>query len=131
MKRLLLILACLAALPAGAQTSTCAGFGGVQLFPMMGSYEAVAVSSSAIGFTVANFNPGTGKRAAVAVATLETDSIRFRVDGGTPTSTVGQLVTQASNVSITVCGFQAIRDFLAIRTSGDASLKVMYYSTSQ
>lgn len=124
MRRALIVLALLWAGSVEAQ-QTCAGYGNIQVFPF--AYEALSVSSTAVGFTAATFDNGV-KKALMAVGTLEDDSIRFTVDGTTPTSTVGQLVTQASNVSITVCGEKAIRAFRAIRTSGDASLKVVFYA---
>lgn len=121
MKRLLLLLAFLVC--AGRlEAQQCQGIGVVTPF----AYEAVTVSSTSIGFTAGTYNNGQYV-AVLAIATLETDSIRFRVDGGVPTSSVGQLVTQASNVSLTICGNASVAFFRAIRTSTDASLKVVYY----
>lgn len=125
MRRALIVLALLWAGSVGEAQQTCAGYGNIQVFPF--AYEAMSVSSTAVGFTAGTFDNGV-KKALMAVGTLEDDSIRFTVDGTTPTSTVGQLVTQASNVSITVCGEKAIRAFRAIRTSTDASLKVVFYA---
>jgi hypothetical protein len=123
-RKLLLLAFVLWAGVAEAQ-SICSGYINTGLVPM--GYEAITVSSTAIGFTAGTIDTGT-RQAVVAVATLETDSIRIRVDGGLPTSSVGQLVTQASNVGITVCGTTAIKAFRAIRTSTDASLKVTYFT---
>ena len=123
MKRLIVLALLLFAGGADAQ-AICSGQAST-LTPF--AYEAITVSSSSIGFTAVTFDAGFPNVAVLAVATLETDSIRFRVDGGVPTSTVGQLVTQASNVSLSVCGTSAIRAFRAIRVTTDASLKVVYY----
>lgn len=122
MKRLLILAGfALARLPVEGQA--CAGFGSVAVKPY--AYEAITVSSTSIGFTAAQIDTGSSQ-AVMAVCMLETDNIRIRADGGVPTSSVGQLVTQASNVSITVCGQSAVKAFRAIRTSTDASLKCQY-----
>lgn len=122
MKRLMLLV--LLMLACGrVEAQTCAGFGSVAVRPY--AYDEIMVSSTSIGFTVGLIDTGSSQ-AVMAVCLIETDNIRIRADGGVPTSSVGQLVTQASNVSITVCGQSAVKAFRAIRTSTDASLKCHY-----
>lgn len=123
MKRWLLLI--LLTLAGRAEAQVCAGFAGVPVKPY--AYEAITVSSTSIGFTATLIDTGVNQ-AVMAVAMLETDSIRIRADGGVPTSTVGQLVSASANAGVLVCGQSAIKAFRAIRTSTDASLKVQYYS---
>lgn len=121
MRKMVFVVAALAAAaPAAAQT--CGYSAPLEPF----AYEAITVSSTAVGFTATAYGTG-GATPAMAYFVLDSATIRFRVDGGTPTSTVGHLVTFASNVSVTVCGDVAIKKFRAIRTVSDASLKVTYY----
>ena len=123
MRKLLVVLLLLWA--GSVEAQTCNGFTGTPIKPF--AYEAITVSSSSKALTAATYDTGALK-AVMAYMTLETASIRFRVDGGAPTTAVGHLVTQASNVSLTVCGETAIRAFRAIATGTDASLLVTYYA---
>jgi len=56
------------------------------------AFEQITVNG-AVGFTSATFNPSnTGGPAQRAVVTVETDQVRYTIDGTTPTSTVGHLL---------------------------------------
>ena len=91
-------------------------------------YEAITVSSTAIGFTAAKILPTTGDfkahRCQAVFATLETDSIRFTLDGTTPTNLIGHLLTSGQN--LTIRNAVDIVNFRAIRVTSDASLKVTF-----
>ena len=93
-----------------------------------GAHESITVSSTAVGFTSTTRTPTTGDfknmTARIAHCMVETDNIRYRVDGTNPTSTTGHLKYASSEFYI--MGTTAIKKFRAIRTSTDATLKVNY-----
>ena len=128
MKRFLLLIVAVLALASHAEAQ-CTGVNDV-LTPY--AAESITVSSTALGFTAATYSPGVGSTGGLdpnpprmAVGVLETDQVRFLLHGGTPTSSVGLLVSSGS--SITVCGATAIKNFRAIRVTGDATLQVIYF----
>jgi hypothetical protein len=111
--------------------------------PMIGqtgdvfAFEAITVSTVAIGFTTATYAPTGGIPARQAFCTVAVDEIRYRVingDGtGLPTSTVGhyQLSSATSNASYSfyVHGANNVRLFRMIRDSaagGDAMVSCSY-----
>ena len=91
-------------------------------------YEAITVSNTAIGCTAAklSFTPTLGqiRKAHEIHVTIETDSVRYRFDGGTPTSSVGHLATAGTVISVK--GPHNLARFLMIRVTGDASAKITY-----
>ena len=85
-------------------------------------HESVTVADTAIGFDATAAN-NHGVRPAAAVITVETASIRYTVDGTTPTTTVGHLAEPGDVIYITDMA-QCSR-FLAIRETGvSATIKV-------
>lgn len=95
--------------------------------------EAITVSSTSIGFTVATIDAAKdqGKPLLFAQVTLETNPIRVRGDGLAPTATVGELWNNVAggNVKFTVCGEPLMRAFRMIRTGSDAAVTAAYYTT--
>ena len=73
------------------------------------AYEDLTVGSTAVGFTAATYG-NDGDYASVYV---ESGPIRFRVDAGTPTASVGDTLEQGDRIILTsrqeVVGFRAIR----------------------
>ena len=93
-----------------------------------GGYEAITVNT-AIGFTAAKIMPTSGDFEGMACqavfCTLETDDIRFTVDGETtPSSTVGHLLK--SGESLTIGNASDIANFNCIKVTSNASLKVTF-----
>lgn len=90
------------------------------------SYEAITVSTSALGFTASLINLGGGhQQANSATCTLETAAIRYTIDGTTPTSTVGMLWNAGETKAIV--GNQFMNQFRAIRDGGtDGDLRCTY-----
>jgi len=89
-------------------------------------YEAITVSSTAIGFTTARITDSLalhGREVKQVIATVETNPIRFTVDGTTPTTTVGHLLNIGDTV---ICDGEDARKFRAIATGSDASLKCTF-----
>jgi hypothetical protein len=86
--------------------------------------EEVTVGNSAVGFNTAIVQQSAGN-AAVVVVTVEDDSIRYWVDGSTPTITSGHLAPADS--AFTICGLNSIKNFLAIRVTTDAAIKASFF----
>jgi hypothetical protein len=86
--------------------------------------EKITVSSSAIGFTQATYHSNVHP-VSLAVFSIETDSVRYRVTGPAPTSSTGHLLS-AGSVGV-VCGATLLANFKAIRVTSDATMQVTYY----
>ena len=98
-----------------------------------GVYEAIAISNVAKGFTTTCIKPTSGdfsgKVCQEVLCTLETDQIRFTLDGTTPTSAIGHLLEAGQN--LTIKNPADIANFQCIRVTTDASLKVTYKFASR
>lgn len=86
--------------------------------------ETITVSNTALGFTAALYDQGSGQ-AQSALVTIAGDSIRWWANGAVPTATVGHLVTAGTPVE--VCGFANIKNFRMIRQTTDATVSVSYF----
>jgi hypothetical protein len=95
-----------------------------------GDYEEVTVGVSAVGCSQVKIKPTTGPYARLsaraALVSLENGDIRFRIDGGLPSASLGHYLTSGDTLVLT--GTQAIQQFRGIRC-GDTSgvLKVTYF----
>ena len=89
-------------------------------------YEALSDTSSAVGFTKANFEaPASYAKLPVraVLITVEVASIYFTVDGTTPTvGGVGHQMTAGQNY--VVKGLTSIRNFLCINSSAGSGAVV-------
>jgi hypothetical protein len=95
-----------------------------------GDFEEVTVGVSAVGLSKAKIKPSTGPYARLsaraALMSSEDADIRFRVDGGLPSSSSGHYLTGGDTLVLT--GTQAIEQFRAIRNSEtNAVLRVTYF----
>ena len=89
-------------------------------------FETITVTSStAIGFTAAKLAPAYSSPPTQAFITVETTNIRFRVDGSTPTQTVGHLV-QTTSSGVTIKGEENLRHFYAVGIAAGSALQVTY-----
>jgi hypothetical protein len=89
------------------------------------AHETITVSSTALGFTNALYEQGSGNAASALVA-VETNAIRWWADGTTtPTASVG--MPAAANATLEICGFSNIKKFRMIRQTSDASVSVSYF----
>jgi hypothetical protein len=124
MKRLAWILVVVALLvPAGAggQSALCPG---VSRALVAYDFETITVSTVAIGFTTSKLTSGP---LAVAV-TIESQSLRYRDDGSSPTASVGHRADAGSG--LWVCGGSVGR-FLMIRKDGaDSTVRATFYRAS-
>jgi len=83
-------------------------------------YESITVTGTAIGCTTAK-----AIKAERALVTVEAGQIRFRYDGGDPTSTEGHLASSGDTWIIE--GTEDIKQFRAIRAdTSDSTLRVTY-----
>jgi len=118
----LLILFVVLALPFVANGQECIAGNVKGIDPL--DHEELTISNSALGFTAGTIQQAAGN-AAIAVVTVETDSVRYWLDGTTPTSSSGHLAP--ADTAFTICGLNSIKNFLAIRVTLDASLKVSFF----
>jgi hypothetical protein len=88
------------------------------------AYEAITVNT-ATGLTKATWNV-SGAKDVSAMLTLETDQIRYTLDGTTvPTNAVGHLMNPTD--SLILENSVALNNFKAIKVTNNASLKVTYF----
>jgi len=85
------------------------------------SFEKITVSTSSIPFTTI---PSTPICRAVMV-TVETDQVRFRVDGSAPDSTTGHLLNVGDILMLE--NVTMIANFRVIRVTTDATIQVSYF----
>lgn len=92
------------------------------------AFEQITVGATAVGFTAATINEGSGHpQATIASCRLETAQVRFTVDGTTPTTTVGTLLEIGDWLTLT--SPDLLTDFRAIRTGGTSGqLNCTYYT---
>jgi len=95
-----------------------------------GDYEDITAGTSAVGLTSAKIAPATGPYARLsaraALISSENGDIRFRIDGGVPSVSVGHYLTSGDTLVLT--GTQAIQQFRAIRGGEtDGVLRVTYF----
>lgn len=88
------------------------------------AFETLTVSSTAIGFTAAIMQPAGAPAPQRAFLTCETDAIRYRYDGGTPTASVGHLLNAGALANLT--GAVALSQFRAIRVTTNGTCQVTY-----
>lgn len=89
------------------------------------AYEAITVSSTAIGPTLTTIFPSGKQAASEAFITVETNPVRWRADGTDPTSSEGHLLQAGDSLSI--FGTVNLKNLKFIRTGSDATLRVTYY----
>ena len=122
MRRLLfaLLLVLLAARPGQCQSFALLP-SGVDAF----AYEAVSVTSgAAVGVTAATMFPASQAPARALACTVETQTVRYRMDGTNPTTAEGHLMSAtAPNNVFVVLGTNNIRLLRMIATTGTATVR--------
>lgn len=103
---------------------------GQNFTPKAFAYEEITVGATAKFLTIATYRPAGQNGAMMAFISVETDNIRFRIDGGTPTSTVGHpvLATSTSVGSFIICEAALPRLQMIRSGSVDAAIKVTYFN---
>src|SRR5690554_5135931 len=93
-------------------------------------YRQLAVSSSVVD--LADATGGIPQGATFALITVDDDEVRWRDDGGDPTSSVGMNADPSDDTRFIVLpSSEAIRNFKAIRVTTDAELNISYYSANK
>lgn len=90
--------------------------------------EQKTVSNSAVGLTTAlvdNTANYPDFKASGAVIEVRTDSIYYTTDGTTPSATNG--IKLDAGDQLPLAGYQKIKNFKAIRVTGDATVNVQYF----
>ena len=96
------------------------------------SHESITVSTTALGFTTTETRKaiaGTTQTvsAVEALITVETNPVRYTMDGTTPTANVGHLLGDGD--VITISGMGNIKRFQMIRQgAADATVMVTYFA---
>lgn len=92
------------------------------------NHEAVTVSTVAIGGTAATITPTSGVAAKAAIVSVETNPIRYRIDGqAAVTNTTGHYV--AAGTTFTIFGGENVTALRMIRDStagADATVRITY-----
>ena len=88
------------------------------------AYESITVAAIAIGPTTATISPSGVVAASRALCTTETNSVRYRTDGTSPTSSEGHLV--AAPGTILIDGVNNVRRLKMIQASAGAVAKCTY-----
>ena len=99
-------------------------------FPLQATaQEALVVADTALGPTATVITiPQSGgfrKRAKAALISVETQTVRLRFDGGTPTSSVGHLL--ATGDFVLVRGEDNVARILLIRATGSSGAATLTY----
>lgn len=95
-----------------------------------GAFEKITVSTVAIGPTAALLLSTTKARAARALISVETNSIRIRFDGSDPDANTGHLLT--AGAYFTVDGTKNVGRIKMIRASADATVQLtLFYKRPQ
>lgn len=87
-------------------------------------YESITVAGTAIGLTSSKLAPSSSGLPTRVYISVETASVRFRMDGTDPTSTEGHILNAGD--SRTISGFINLKRLKFIRTSASAVVKVTY-----
>ncbi len=89
------------------------------------NFETLTVSSTALPVTESKRVPGANLAACrYLFCTVETDAVRYRLDGTAPTATVGHLVQVGQNIEIH--GEENVQNFRVIRVTTDATVQVSF-----
>lgn len=88
------------------------------------NYEPLTISSTAVPLTAAEYL-GYNQ----ALVTVETDAVRYRIDGTDPTATEGHLAIVGSVIVLE--SLDEITNFNAIRVTTDATIRVSYSASRE
>ena len=86
------------------------------------AYESLTVTNAVKQPTEAT---RTGKKG--ILVTVEADSIRYRIDGGDPSATVGHLVLSGGYIYICDPTSRSIEQLRMHRVGGDATVHITFY----
>lgn len=84
------------------------------------AYEAITISTVSVGFTAGT----VGANNTHAAVTVETDQVRYRVDGTAPTSSEGHLLE--SGDTLLLDSQDQLQNVRFIRVTNDATVRCSY-----
>jgi hypothetical protein len=84
-------------------------------------FQKLTISTSAVGFT----KPAVTPTVRAVTVTVETNNIRYRIDGSDPDATTGHLLYDGDVLDIT--NVNSINSFKAIAVGSDATIHITYY----
>lgn len=87
------------------------------------AYERIAVTNAA----VSRLNAINRENAGAVFITVETNNVRYRIEGGNPTAAEGHLVVPTAYQNLWFNDPHSIRNFRVIAVAGNATLIVTYY----
>lgn len=87
------------------------------------AYERLTVTNAVVQQLNAVYRASSG----AIFITVETNNIRYRVDGGNPSAINGHLVVAATYQNLWLTDSKSIRDFRMIGIGGNAIVSVTYY----
>lgn len=87
------------------------------------AYEKITVTTLAVSRLNATYRATAG----AVFITVESNDIRYRIEGGNPDANDGHLVDSASFQNIWFNDPMSIREFRAIAVGGNSTLIVTYY----
>lgn len=91
-------------------------------------YESITVPTGVVGFTATKIKPTSGLYSGIeadfAMVTVESNSIRYRLDGIDPSSSEGHLT--AASDGFELHSATLIRNFKTTRVTSDATIKCTY-----
>lgn len=90
-----------------------------------GASQSMTVTATPTAFTAANYTGAGNVKAKRAMFVVETNSIRYTLDGTTPSNTVGHLAVDGDVVIIDGPG--NIAGFRAARVTADSSTYVTFF----
>jgi hypothetical protein len=95
-----------------------------------GDYEMITVGTQVVSLSDDKICPRTGPytrmQARAVLLSSEDGDLRFRIDGGQPSSSTGHYLTNGDTLVLT--GTQAIKQFLAVRAGEtDSTLRLTYF----
>jgi len=91
----------------------------------MKAFETLTISATAVALSADIYSKNDGLECCdKATIAVETASLRYRVDGGAPTATVGLLANDGD--IITLDGRSEIKLFRAVRVGVDSKITVDY-----
>ncbi|MFA5143991.1 MAG: hypothetical protein WC522_07510 [Candidatus Omnitrophota bacterium] len=88
-------------------------------------FEEVTVDDTVKVLTASIYAPAQGRQASRAMITVEGGNIRYRVDGGNPTSASGHLATEGDIFALE--SIYEIKNFKATRVSTASGKLVVSY----
>jgi hypothetical protein len=91
------------------------------------AYEKLTVTTGA----VKRLNSTYREAAGAIFLTVETNSVRYKIDGGNPSSTDGHLISSGAFQNLYLHDIFAIKNLRLIALDGNSTAHVTYYRTNR